>query len=76
MKWFRHIWKDEKDIIKKVTTVTIQNHPLGRPRIRWRDAVEKDIRMVDVNSSVELVFNRERWKYLTVAGQVLQGPLS
>jgi hypothetical protein len=32
--------------------------------------------LVDVNASVELALNRERWRDLLVAAQALQGPLS
>ncbi|VVC44335.1 Hypothetical protein CINCED_3A016981 [Cinara cedri] len=77
MEWFGHIWRAEDDILKKVTTATIQNkRPLGRPRKRWKDAVKRAIRLLDVNASVELALNREKWRDLLVAAQVLQGPLS
>jgi hypothetical protein len=77
MEWFGHIWRAEDDILKKVITTTIQKkRPLGRPRTRWKDAVEKDVQLVDVNASVELALNRERWRDLLVAAQALQGPLS
>ncbi|KAF0764653.1 Uncharacterized protein FWK35_00018899 [Aphis craccivora] len=65
------------DILKKIITATIQKkQPLGRPRTRWKDAVKRDIQLVDANASVELALNRERWRDLLVAAQVLQGPLS
>jgi len=77
MEWFGHIWWAEDDILKKVITITIQKkRPLGRPRTRWKDAVKKDIQLVDAIASVELALNRERWRDLLVAAQVLQGPLS
>lgn len=70
MEWFGHIWIAEKDIIKKVTTITIQKkRPLSKPRMKGRDAVKIDIRMVDVNASIKLAFNRERWKDFLVAAQ-------
>jgi hypothetical protein len=48
-------------ILKKVTTATIQKkQPLDKPLKRWKDAVERDIQLVDVNASIELTFNRER----------------
>ncbi|VVC27040.1 Hypothetical protein CINCED_3A006458 [Cinara cedri] len=77
MERFGHIWRAEDDILKKVTTATIQKkRPLGRPRTRWKDAVKRDIQLLDVNASLELALNRESWKDLLVAAQVLQGPLS
>jgi hypothetical protein len=38
--------------------------------------MERDIQLVDMNASVELAFNRERWRGLLVAAQVLQGLLA
>jgi hypothetical protein len=77
MEWFGHIWRAEDNILKKVITTTMQKkRPLGRSRTRWKDAVEKDVQLVDVNASVELALNRERWRDLLVAAQALQGPLS
>jgi len=49
---------------------------MGRPRTRWKDAVKKDIQLVDANASVELALNRERWRDLLAATQALQRPLS
>jgi hypothetical protein len=61
MKLFGHIWRAEDDILKKVITATIQKkRPLGGPRTRWKDAVKRDIQLVDANASVELALNRER----------------
>jgi len=77
MEWFGHVWRADNDIIRKVLTETIHNkRPIGRPRTRWRDVVEKDIKMLGRNVSVDLALNRERWRELLVAAQVLQGPLS
>jgi hypothetical protein len=58
MKWFGHIWRAEDDILKKIITATIQKkRPLGRTRTRWKDAVKRDIQLVDANASVELALN-------------------
>jgi len=77
MEWFGHVWRADNDIIRKVLTETIhKKRPIGRPRTRWRDAVEKDIKMLGRNVSVDLALNTERWRELLVTAQVLQGPLS
>lgn len=49
MEWFGYIWRAEGDILHKVTIQ--KKRPLGRPRTRWKDAVEKDIQLMDVNAS-------------------------
>jgi hypothetical protein len=77
MEWFGHVWRADNYIIKKVLTETIQKkRPIGRPRKRWKDAVEKDIKMQGRNMTVNLALDRERWRELLVEAQVLQGPLS
>jgi len=77
MEWFGHVWRADNDIIRKVLTETIQKRrPIGRPRTRWKDAVEKDIKMLGRNITVDMALDRERWRELLVAAQVLQGPLS
>jgi hypothetical protein len=77
MEWFGHVWRADKDIINKVLTETIHKKRLiGRLRTRWKDAVEKDIKMLGRNVTVDLALDREIWRELHVVDQVLQGPLS
>jgi len=53
MEWFGHIWGAD-DIIIKVLTETIHKKiPIGRPRMRRKDAVEKDIKMLGRNVTVQ-----------------------
>lgn len=50
MEWLEHVWGAENDILKKVLTETIhKKRSLGRPRTRWKGAVEKYIWTVDNN---------------------------
>lgn len=64
-------------ISKKVLTETINKKtPISRPNTRWKDAVEKDIQILGRNVSADQAFNREKWRELLVASQVLRGPLS
>jgi hypothetical protein len=77
MKWFEYVWRVNNDIIRKVLTETIHKKRLiCRPRTRWKDTVEKYIKMLGRNETVDLALDRERWRELLVAAQVLQGPLN
>lgn len=68
MKWFGHVLSADNDIIRKLITETIhKKRPIGRPRMRWNDAVEKDIKMLGRNVSVDMALNSERWRGLLVA---------
>ncbi|KAF0725090.1 Uncharacterized protein FWK35_00034804, partial [Aphis craccivora] len=35
--------------------------------MRWKDVVEKNIKMLGRNKSVDMALNRERWRGLLVA---------
>lgn len=77
MEWFRHAWRADNDIIRKVLTETIhKKRPIGKPRMRWKDVVEKDIKILRRNVTVDMALGRERWKEFLVTAQVLQRPLS
>lgn len=68
MEWFEHVWKADNDITNKVLTEIVhKKRPIGRPRMRWKDVVEKNIKMLGRNKSVDMALNRERWRGLLVA---------
>jgi hypothetical protein len=72
VEWFGHVWRANNDIIRKVLTEIIhKKRPIGRPRTRWKDEVEKDIKILGRNVTVDLALDRERWRELLVAAQVL-----
>lgn len=50
--------------------------PIGRPRTRWKDVVEKDIKTIHESIRIEDTSDRIRWNDLLVAATDLQGPLS
>jgi len=77
MEWFGYVWRADTDITKKLLTETmLKKKTIVRPWTRWKDAVEKDIKTLRKNVSVDMVLNRKRWRGLLVAAQVLQWPLS
>lgn len=74
LKWFGHVWRVENDLTNKALTETIHTkRPLSRPRTRCKNTTGKDICVVDRNVSVDLEFDKERWRGFLVATQVLQG---
>jgi len=65
------------DLLKNVLIRKInKKRPLGRPRTRWKDTVEKDMRLIYERATLDWTLGREKWKDLLVAAQVLNGPLS
>jgi len=48
MEWAGHVWRAEDTLIKKVTESKITGkRPRGRPRQRWYDRVEKDLKKIN-----------------------------
>uniref|UniRef100_A0A2S2PQV7 Uncharacterized transposon-derived protein F52C9.6 n=1 Tax=Schizaphis graminum TaxID=13262 RepID=A0A2S2PQV7_SCHGA len=76
LEWL-HVWRADRDLLKNVLIRKInKKRPLGRPRTRWKDTAEKDMRLIDEDATLDWTLNREKWRGLLVAAQVLNGPLS
>lgn len=59
MVWVRIVQRAE-NFIKIVLTETIYNQkPIGRPRARWKDVVQRDNIILGRQVSVNLSFDRE-----------------
>ena len=52
--------------------------PRGRPRKRWRDVVEADLRLLgaDPDRMVQLAQDRRGWRHLAVAAKGLNRPIA
>jgi hypothetical protein len=59
-------------LIRKIN----KKRPLERPRTRWKDTVEYDMRLIDEHETLDWTLDREKWKGQLMAAQVLNGPLS
>lgn len=62
LRWLGHVWRrDNTSILKQVFNGRpIGRRPLGRPRLRWRDQVVKDVRRLGVE--MENCEDREEWR--------------
>ncbi|KAL4154176.1 hypothetical protein QTP88_002009 [Uroleucon formosanum] len=75
MEWAGHVWRAEGSIIQKVLNNNLTGkRPRGRPRQRWRDRLNADIRMVDEAASFETASDRDKWRGLVEAAKGLKGP--
>jgi len=71
------VWKADGDLLKNVVIGKInKKRPLGRPRTRWKDTVEKDMRLIEEIATLDWTLDREKWRGLLAAAQVLNEPLS
>uniref|UniRef100_A0A1B6HHE4 Endonuclease-reverse transcriptase n=1 Tax=Homalodisca liturata TaxID=320908 RepID=A0A1B6HHE4_9HEMI len=68
MRWMGHVARRGKDkMIKKVWRGEPEGvRPLGRPRMRWRDQVEKDLRTI--GATLEVAQDRGSWR--DIVGEV------
>jgi hypothetical protein len=70
-----HVGRYERIIIRKV----LIDEPIGkcskeRPRQRWKDKVNVDIKMVDVIANIETAIARDKWRGLIEAVKDFNGP--
>jgi hypothetical protein len=61
--WAGHAWRKEGAFIHKILCGSPEGvRPLGRPRLRWKDQVSKDVERVELDADWRLlVEDRERW---------------
>lgn len=57
--WLGHIWRANGNVLENVLTEkTNEKRPLGRPRTRRKDTVEKDRRLIEGSSTEEMDFGQ------------------
>jgi len=79
MEWAGHVWRaldSEKDYKRVTEGKIVGKRPLGRPRTRRNDVIEKDLKTIHENMKMEDSNDRDRWKEIVVAAMDLHGPLS
>lgn len=55
-----------------VILIIFGKRPRGRPRKRWLDTVEEDLKKIGVREWRTLVHNREEWRQIVMAAKTLQ----
>jgi len=70
LEWAGHEWRAEGTLIKKVTESKITGkRPRGRPRQRWNDRIEKDLKKSQYIARYGSGIGRERWKGILEAAE-------
>jgi hypothetical protein len=67
LEWTGHIMRmEEERILKKTLNGKFHTtRPLGRPRTRWTDVVQKDaLQLLGIRGWRRRTANRERWRHL------------
>jgi len=65
LEWLGHVWRADGDVLKNVLIRKInKKRPLGRPRTRWKDIVEKDMRLIDEHTTLDWTFGQRKMERL------------
>jgi len=61
--WAGHAWRKERALIHKVLCGSPKGiRPLGRPRLRWKDPVSKEVERAEPDADWRILAeDRERW---------------
>lgn len=73
MAWAGHVWRSN-GLMKEVLKWKPQGkRPLGRPKQRWIDKVEKNLAEIGIRDGETIAQDRDRWKQVCVAVMGLNG---
>ena len=80
IRWLGHILRSgpERLTHQVFKENMVGRRPRGRPRTRWKDVVNADLRLLDIDpdNMEELAENRRQWRRLVVAAKGLNGPIA
>jgi hypothetical protein len=74
IQWLGHIMRrGENETVRVALEWKPQgNRPRGRPRKRWIDVVEKDLKSLGIEDWREVVQDRDRWRSVVMAAKTLR----
>ena len=73
IEWLGHVWKVDASLIKDATKPVNGKRLRGRPRLRWIDAVLKDVRTLCPDATLDRAYDRADWKRLVDSAMILHG---
>ena len=75
LRWTGHVQRSPNS--RLINMVWNQNptgtRPLGRPRLRWRDNIIKDLQTMNVNNWREAMMDRDQWRQIVFAARTHPG---
>jgi hypothetical protein len=76
LRWLGHVERMSEDrVIKKLYMSKPEGRRnVGRPKMRWLDDVEEDLRMMRISGWSGKAWRRDEWKSVLREVKVLQGP--
>jgi hypothetical protein len=75
IQWLGHVIRlPEERAVKKALLLTPEgNRRRGRPRKRWRDSVEYDLKSMNIRNYINLAMHRTEWRRVVVEAMVHPG---
>jgi hypothetical protein len=75
LRWLGHVERmSEGRVIKKLYMSKPEGRSVGRPKMRWLDDAEEDLRMMRISGWRGKARRRDEWKSVLREVKVLQGP--
>ena len=70
LRWTGHMRMPEENPVKKLTLLRPEgSRRAGRPKLRWLDGVEKDLRTLSIRGWRRRALDRGRWKEVSTAAR-------
>lgn len=67
MAWAGHVWRSNSLIKAVLKWKPHRKRPLGRPKQRWIDKVEKNSAAIGIRDGKNIAQDTDRWKQICVA---------
>jgi len=73
IQWFGHIMRREEtnEVRAAIEYKPTGRRPRGRPKKRWMDGVQQDLKRLEVTDWKEKTQDRDQWRLVTVAAKTL-----
>lgn len=75
LQWAGHVRRLPESRIVKLAweEAPIGKRPLGRPRLRWKDNIAKDLKIMNIEEPLEAMTDRQKWRSIVKSAKTHLG---
>lgn len=75
LQWAGHVRRLPDSRIVKLAweEAPVGKRPLGRPRLRWKDNIAKDLRVMSIDEPLDAMTDRQRWRNIVKSAKTHPG---
>lgn len=75
LQWAGHVRRlpDNRTVRLVWEEIPEGKRPLGRPRLRWRDNIAKDLRAMDIQNPLDAMSDRQQWRTIVKSAKTHPG---